>query len=478
MRRAPAARSLGAAPAARCCSSGSSSTRWCSCWSKGFAGPRAGRSDYVREFVAPAHRVAGALGQPVDLARDRGARGAGRRSARLPLRALRLPGPADPRRAGGAAGGAAAARRRHRVPLPLRRERLRRALVQALLGLDEPPWRLQGAGAILLVHAYSMYVYFYLFIRAGARLARRARSSRRRPASARAAGARSAAWRCRCLRPALAGAALLTFMTALASFSAPYLFGGGFRVMTTQIVATRLNGDDRARDGGDRLAHAAGARSRCGCFRATAGDRRAAGGRRARRRRRCRCAAAGCARARGVSGWGLAALLLLPHLTLLLVSFVPAGTWTVEPLPPAYTLAQLSPLVQDPVRLRPLLNSLWLATAGHGRGARGHRAGRRRPQRAPPGPGRARDRAAARAALGGAGDRLRHRAGHRVQRPRAAGRPVRPGRHALDPAARLPRAEPADHQPGDPGRLSRARSLAGRGRRLARAPDAGARCGG
>ena len=46
------------------------------------------------------------------------------------------------------------------------------------------------------------------------------------------------------LRPSLAGAALLTFMTSLASFSAPYIFGGGFRVMTTQIVSTRLNGDD------------------------------------------------------------------------------------------------------------------------------------------------------------------------------------------------------------------------------------------
>ena len=32
-------------------------------------------------------------------------------------------------------------------------------------------------------------------------------------------------------------------MTALGSFSAPYIFGGGFRVMTTQIVATKLNGD-------------------------------------------------------------------------------------------------------------------------------------------------------------------------------------------------------------------------------------------
>ncbi|HEU5304987.1 MAG TPA: hypothetical protein VFU40_10125, partial [Gemmatimonadales bacterium] len=39
-------------------------------------------------------------------------------------------------------------------------------VVQRLLQLDQPPWTLQGAGAILLVHAYSMYVYFYLFTRA------------------------------------------------------------------------------------------------------------------------------------------------------------------------------------------------------------------------------------------------------------------------------------------------------------------------
>src|SRR6185295_10858982 len=115
--------------------------------------------------------------------------------------------------------------------------------VQALLGLAQPPWRLVGPGAILLVHAYSMYVYFYLFTRAGlARL----------DASLLEAAAALGAGRARTLlrvtlpllRPALGGAALLTFMTALASFSAPYVFGGGFRVMTTQIVASKLNGDD------------------------------------------------------------------------------------------------------------------------------------------------------------------------------------------------------------------------------------------
>ena len=61
--------------------------------------------------------------------------------------------------------------------------------------------------------------------------------------------------------------------------------------------------------------------------------------------------------------WLLVLVLLLPHLTLLLVSFVPVGTWTTEPLPPAYTIHNYIALLQDPVRVRPLLNSLWLATA-------------------------------------------------------------------------------------------------------------------
>ena len=36
---------------------------------------------------------------------------------------------------------------------------------------------------------------------------------------------------------------LLVFMSALGSFSAPYVFGGGIRVLSTQIVASKLNGN-------------------------------------------------------------------------------------------------------------------------------------------------------------------------------------------------------------------------------------------
>jgi iron(III) transport system permease protein len=56
-------------------------------------------------------------------------------------------------------------------------------------------------------------------------------------------------------------------------------------------------------------------------------------------------------------------VLLLPHATLVLVSFVPLGTWTTEALPPAYSLGNYVTLLSDPVRARPLVTSLWMAAA-------------------------------------------------------------------------------------------------------------------
>jgi iron(III) transport system permease protein len=238
-------------------------------------------------------------------------------------------------------------------------------LVTRVLGLSEPPWRLQGAPAILLVHAYSMYVYFYLFARAGL-----ARVDRTMVEAAESLGA--GGWQILrrvtlpLLRPQIAAAALLTFMTSLGSFSAPYVFGGGFRVMTTQIVATKLNGDVGLAMV-QTVALAAVALVALGLMRRTQGTRSvavlakgAAPAARALRR----------PLARGVAtalGWTLALVLLLPHLTLLVVSLVPAGTWTTELLPPVYTLGNYGALLSEPERLRPLLNSLWMAavaTAG------------------------------------------------------------------------------------------------------------------
>lgn len=232
--------------------------------------------------------------------------------------------------------------------------------VQFAFGMDSAPWRLRGAGAILLVHAYSMYVYFYLFTRAA--LTRLDPSMEEAAASLGAGGGvRLRRVVLPLLRPALAGAALLTFMTSLSSFSAPYIFGGGFRVMTTQIVASKLNGETAmARVETVVLALAAVA----GLGALLAFDRRrvaVVGGvrglaprRRTLESRRSRLAATAL-------GWSLALFLLLPHLTLVLVSFVPPGTWSVEAVPPVLDFSNYSKLASGAERLRPIGNSLWMA---------------------------------------------------------------------------------------------------------------------
>jgi iron(III) transport system permease protein len=234
-------------------------------------------------------------------------------------------------------------------------------VVGRALGLAAAPWRLQGAGAILLVHAYSMYVYFYLFTRAGL-----SRVDRSMVEAAEALGARRGTVLRRVilplLRPQLAAAALLTFMTALGSFSAPYVFGGGFRVMTTQIVATKLNGDVGLAMV-QTTALAVVALAGLWLLRRSEGSRPVAVVAKGAAPRARAIHRPGARRLAAAVGWSLGLLLLLPHVTLLLVSLVPVGTWTTELLPPAYTLANYLALVQEPERLRPLVNSLWMAGA-------------------------------------------------------------------------------------------------------------------
>lgn len=96
----------------------------------------------------------------------------------------------------------------------------------------------QGNGAILVVHVLTMSVYFLLFVtasleRTDADLARAARTLGASP------GRTLLTVTLPLQRPALANAAVLTFMSAMASFTAPYVFGTSERFLTTDIVLVR-----------------------------------------------------------------------------------------------------------------------------------------------------------------------------------------------------------------------------------------------
>lgn len=227
--------------------------------------------------------------------------------------------------------------------------------LQRLFGMSEAPWRLTGVWAIIFVHAYTMYVYVFLFVSAGLD-----RFDTTLDEAASGLGASS--WqRLRrvtlpLLTPALAGSMLLVFMTSLGSFSAPYVFGGGIRVLSTQIVSSKLNGS-MGLAYVETTVLALSAVAGLLLFRWLEGKRKYTSSgkgtatRRAIKSRRAQWIAAILAIATVV-------ILILPHLMVVLVSFAVDGEWTTQVLPPQYTLDNYRKLFTESQLWKPIMNSL------------------------------------------------------------------------------------------------------------------------
>jgi iron(III) transport system permease protein len=227
--------------------------------------------------------------------------------------------------------------------------------IQRLLGLQEAPWRLTGVWAIIFVHAYTMYVYVFLFVSAGLERFDTTLDDA-------AAGLGASSWqRLRrvtlpLLMPSIAGSMLLVFMTALGSFSAPYVFGGGIRVLSTQIVASKLNGE-LGLAYVETTVLALSAVAGLALFRWLERKRKytlagkGTSTRRVIRSRNAQLAAAALALVTVV-------VLVLPHLMVVLVSFARDGVWTTQVIPPEYTLDNYRRLFTEAELWRPIVNSV------------------------------------------------------------------------------------------------------------------------
>jgi len=230
--------------------------------------------------------------------------------------------------------------------------------LQRTLGMEEAPWRLKGVGAIVFVHAYTMYVYVFLFVSAGLE---RFDATLDEAASGLGAGMWQRLRRVTLplLMPAVAGSMLLVFMNALGSFSAPYVFGGGLRVLSTQILASKTNG----------ALGLAYVETTVLALSAVAGlilfrwlDRKrkfTSTGKGGRTRRVIRSRRAQLAMS--VLAAVVVIILVLPHLMVVLVSFARDGAWTTQVLPPEYTLENYRRLFSERELWKPIINSVSMA---------------------------------------------------------------------------------------------------------------------
>ena len=232
--------------------------------------------------------------------------------------------------------------------------------IQNLLGLQSPPWRLRGWPALILFHVYTMYPFFYVLTGAGLR-----RIDASLAEAARSLGASKATVLRRVLlpqlTPSLVAAALLTFMTSMASFSAPLLFGGEVRVLTLEIFTARQRGDFVIAIT-ETVILAVISLGALIFFQRYEGTRRFAAAAMKGAPRRRASIASGTARVLAtILAVVFAIVLVLPVATLFLVSFAQEGSWTTQTLPAAYTLANYRRLFGDPYAAEVFYNSVTMS---------------------------------------------------------------------------------------------------------------------
>ncbi|MED4688877.1 iron ABC transporter permease [Peribacillus frigoritolerans] len=231
--------------------------------------------------------------------------------------------------------------------------------IKDLFGLDKVPFKIGGVSGILIVHAYTMYVYFYMTVSAAIN---KIDPSLEEAAYNLGANKLKVFWKVTfpLLTPAIVAASLLVFMISMASFSAPFLLAGGYRVLSLQIYFSKINGDMEIAATQSVILSIVSISFLLFM-------------RLYQNRKDYRMASKGIGAHRSevknpVMKWVMVVtgvigviILLLPHFTILLLSLVPDGTWTFQTYPTVFNVENYRLLFEDPNIFKPLRNSLLMA---------------------------------------------------------------------------------------------------------------------
>ncbi|SDT38843.1 iron(III) transport system permease protein [Jiangella sp. DSM 45060] len=240
---------------------------------------------------------------------------------------------------------------------------LPRAL-QQLFGTEEPVLAVSGIAGVLVVHTFTMYPFFYL----AASAALRGLDPSVEEAAYNLGASRLRVWRTvllPMLTPAMVSGALLVFMTSLASYTAPLLFGVD-QTMTMQIYINRTNGDMPL---ASTYASVLGVVSilfllAMRWYEGRRSYRSQSKGVASHRREVTNPVGRWLAMVGSLAG---VAVLLAPVATIALVAFSRDGSWTTQVIPSEYTTENFSTIFNDPRAFEPIRNSVTIsavATAG------------------------------------------------------------------------------------------------------------------
>jgi iron(III) transport system permease protein len=237
--------------------------------------------------------------------------------------------------------------------------------IQHIFNLEQVPFKLKGVWGVIVVHTFTMYTYFYLTASA----AIKGLDPSLEEAATNLGASRLRIWRkviLPMLTPSIVAAALLVFMISMASYTAPLIFGVE-RTMTMQIYLSRTNGNlDMAATQSTILSFVS--ISFLIIMRWYQNKRNYQNLSKGISVHRSEVKSKAMKVISIILSFCGVVILLLPILTLILISFSVDGTWTIQVLPPEYTFDHYIALFTDERTWRPIWNSLqmgFVATVGN-----------------------------------------------------------------------------------------------------------------
>lgn len=228
--------------------------------------------------------------------------------------------------------------------------------IKDIFNLSKVPFSIGGISGILIVHAYTMYPYFYMTTSSALN---NIDPSLEEAAANLGSSKFKVFWKVTfpLLTPGLVASALLVFMVSMASFSAPFLLAGGYRVLSLQIYFSKINGDLEMAATQSVILSIVSISFLLFMrwFQNRKDYRMASKGIGVHRSEVNNPVLKWC-----MVGSGIFAMiiLLLPHFTLLLLSLVPDGAWTWQTYPTALGLDNFKLLFDNPRIWEPVKNSM------------------------------------------------------------------------------------------------------------------------
>lgn len=238
--------------------------------------------------------------------------------------------------------------------------------LQLVLGMESPPFQLSGLPGILVVHACTQYVYFYIAVSIAIR-----HMDQSTIESARSLGASKSRVFFTIvlpfLKPAIIAASAMTFISGAGSFTAPSIIGGGFKVLTTQILLSKANNYMEVAATQVSVLTAVAILFFI-VFRFYESRSQFTSSVRGVGFRPLAIRHAFVRILLNVFAGALVVSILLPVFTIVLVSFVPSSLWMVRYFPGEFTFENYGLIISSARKIQPFLNSMMMALSAAGLG--------------------------------------------------------------------------------------------------------------